>query len=813
MAAEEKPFSAQSDRSGDPDEPNPKLLETMFLPQAAETQSGPEPPPPSLSDQWVGRTLGKYQIIGTLGQGGMGIVLRAHDPMIERDVAIKLLPEQLADDDKALSRFLAEAKAAGKLNHANVVSIYEIGQEGQAYYLVMELITGGSASDGLDLRHAYSVLDATRIAIDACKGLAAAHAVGLIHRDVKPANLLKAADGSFKITDFGLAKTATHPRDVTQAGTVVGTPYFMSPEQCDGKPVDARSDIYSLGATYYSLLTGKNPYEQSDSVMQVMYGHCQGAIPDPRLVNRSVPPACSAIISKAMAKSPAERYQSTEEMLADLQAVAATLSGEVQIRLPSQSGSGAALASTVAFQPDSLTLAAAADQLQPAGQAGQAEQPADQAAEPTRRMWLGAAAGAGLTLLAGGLGVWAVGSRRGDSPTAVGGAPGSEPIRVGVLHSLSGTMGSSQSVVVDATLLAIEQINQAGGLLGRQIEPMVVDARSDPTTFALQAQRLILEQRVCTLFGCWTSASRKAVKQVVEDHDHLLIYPLRYEGVEQSPNIVYMGAAPNQQIIPAVQWAMSELNKQRFFLVGSDYLFPRVAHAIIGDLLTSKGAEVVGEVYLPLGSQDAAEAVDGILRTKPEMILNTIQGDSNTSFFSRLRAAGITAASIPTLSFSIAEQELRSLNIAHMQGDYAAWTYFQSVATAENQQFVKQFHSEYPQRVISDPMESAYVGVQLWAKAVAEAGNIEPTKIRRAMLTQRLVAPSGPIRLDADTQHCFKTPMVGQIRDDGQFDIRWSAPAPLRPQPFPESRSAEDWKGFLHDLYAGWGDQWSAPEL
>jgi serine/threonine protein kinase len=317
VSTEENRSASQSGTSGKPAEP--KFLETAAIARGSDTAPSRPPVSSTAAAAWIGRALGKYQVVGILGQGGMGIVFRGRDPLIERDVAIKLLPEELAEDETALARFLAEAKAAGKLNHANVVSIYEIGQEGRAYFLVMELIPGGSVADGLDLAHPRSLLDATRIAIDACKGLAAAHAVGLIHRDMKPANLMKAADGSVKITDFGLAKTTSaRAREMTQAGMVVGTPYFMSPEQCDAKPVDARSDIYSLGATYYSLLTGKNPYEESSSVIQVMFGHCQGEIPEPRSVNASIPPACSAIIARAMAKSPADRYQSAGEMLADL---------------------------------------------------------------------------------------------------------------------------------------------------------------------------------------------------------------------------------------------------------------------------------------------------------------------------------------------------------------------------------------------------------------------------------------------------------------------------------------------------------------
>ena len=783
-----------ADESGSPRPPektpgqsDPKLLETAFLLPGAETESGRLPKSATAAAKWIGRTLGKYQITDTLGQGGMGVVFRAHDPMIERDVAIKLLPEEFAENDSALNRFLAEAKAAGKLNHPNVVSIYEIGQEGRTYFLVMELIPGGSVSDRLSQEHAYSVLEATRIVMDACKGLSAAHAAGLIHRDIKPANLMRGADGSIKITDFGLAKTMS-PRalEMTQAGLVCGTPYFMSPEQCDGKAVDARSDIYSLGATFYSLLTGKNPYQDSESVIQVMFGHCRGPIPDPRLANALIPSACSAIIARAMAKSPADRYQSAAEMLADLQAVAATLSGEVRIDLPSQSGVRQAVHASEST-------------------------PQTVPAKSSRRLWIGGAIGATLlTGVAAGFWKWPFGSHEKAAPIPPVASAG-EPIRVGVLHSMSGTMAGSETVVVDATLLAIDEINQSGGLLGRLIKPIVVDARSDTATFVREAERLITQEKVCTVFGCWTSASRKAVKPIFEEHNHLLIYPLQYEGVEVSPNIIYMGAAPNQQIIPALDWATTVLKKRRFFLVGSDYVFPRTANAIIRDHLTSHGAEIVGEEYLPLGSQDVSAAVDAIVLAKPDMILNTINGDSNTAFFRTLRAKNITPADIPCLSFSVAEQELRSLNIAEVQGDYAAWTYFQSVQSPENNEFVRRFHEKYPQRVISDPMEAAYVGVKLWAMAVKSADSLDPTKIRRAMLNQRFDAPDGNTRVDPDTQHCFKTPRVGQIKPDGQFEIVWAAPAPVRPMPFPSSRSAADWKAFLNDLYTGWGNQWSAP--
>jgi urea transport system substrate-binding protein len=385
------------------------------------------------------------------------------------------------------------------------------------------------------------------------------------------------------------------------------------------------------------------------------------------------------------------------------------------------------------------------------------------------------------------------------------------PIKIGVLHSLTGTMAISETSVADATLLAIEEINKKGGVLGRLIEPIIVDGQSDWPTFAMEAERLIVEEKVSVVFGCWTSASRRTVKPVFEKHDHLLFYPVQYEGLEQSPNIIYTGAGPNQQIIPAVKWSFDHLGK-RFFLVASDYVFPRSANAIIKDQTAALRGEIVGEEYILLGSSDVKGVVQKIVKTNPDVILNTINGDSNVAFFRELRAAGITPEKIPTVSFSIAEQEVRTLGAKLVMGDYAAWNYFQSTEGPENRAFVASFKAKYgPNRVTNDPMEAGYFGVYLWAQAVETAKEINVRAVRKALLNQSFAAPEGIVYIDEENQHTWKTVRIGKINADGQFDIVWSSEKPVRPVPYPLYRSQSEWDLFLNDLYTGWGNQWANP--
>ncbi len=387
------------------------------------------------------------------------------------------------------------------------------------------------------------------------------------------------------------------------------------------------------------------------------------------------------------------------------------------------------------------------------------------------------------------------------------------PIKVGILHSLTGTMAISEKPVMQATLLAIEQINAKGGLLGRKVKAIVVDGESEELLFAREAERLIVEENVSVIFGCWTSASRKMVKPMVEKYNHLLFYPLQYEGLEQSANIIYTGATPNQQIIPAVSWAVQQFGP-RIYLVGSDYVFPRVANWLIGKQALALNAAVVGERYIPLESRDVESIIEEIQKLKPDVVLNTINGDSNIAFFHRLNEAGITAEERPVLSFSIGESELTKMHDddGDPTGHFAAWNYFQSIDNQQNRNFIEAYQSRFGKaQPVSDPMQAAWAGVHLWARAVQASQTDDSQVIRQSISHQSLIAPEGIIAIDQKTQHAWKTVRIGQIRSDSQFDILWSSNAPVRPDPYPALVTKQQADAFLRQLYDGWNGHWARP--
>jgi len=375
----------------------------------------------------------------------------------------------------------------------------------------------------------------------------------------------------------------------------------------------------------------------------------------------------------------------------------------------------------------------------------------------------------------------------GDEPADSGEAASPTTVKVGILDSLTGSMAISEKAVVDAEVLAINEINAAGGVLGATIEYQQEDGASDPATFATKAEKLIDQDKVVTVFGCWTSSSRKAVKSIFEDYNALLWYPVQYEGMEASPNIIYTGAAPNQQIVPAIEYLLNE-GKTKFFLIGSDYVFPRTANMIIKAQLAASGLTAVGEEYAAMDQTDFASIIAKIEAAKPDIIVNTLNGSGNVSFFKQMyEEKNYTADDYPTMSFSIAEEEVATIGASTLTGHLASWNYYQTTDTPENTAFVAAYKAAFgANRVTSDPAEAAYDGVYLWKAAVEKAGSFDVDKVLEAIRAGGISfqAPEGLVTINAENQHLSKPVRIGVVGDDGLITTIYETPGPVEPDPY-----------------------------
>jgi urea transport system substrate-binding protein len=370
------------------------------------------------------------------------------------------------------------------------------------------------------------------------------------------------------------------------------------------------------------------------------------------------------------------------------------------------------------------------------------------------------------------------------------------PIKVGILHSLSGYLAISEKPVADAALLAIKEINAAGGILGRYIEPVLVDGQSDERVFADQAEKLITHDHVAAIFGCWSSPSRIMVKDVVEKYNSLLFYPVQFEGIENSPNIVYASNTPNQQMTPGISWCMKHLGTV-FFLVGTDPLL----HEIIKDIVYAYGGTVVGEEYLALGDTKVDHIIAKIIATKPDVILNNIEGMPNAIFFDELRKHGITPEKIPSMSFSVSEPELKMFKTGSMTGDYAVWSYFQSIDNMENNIFIKKIQTAYGKdHDIGDAMEAVFSGIYFWKQAVEKAQTTETNAVRNALYNQAYDAPQGLISINDDSLLVWQVVRIGKIRSDKQFTILWNGEKATAPIAYPSTRPIKTWDAIRQKL-------------
>ncbi len=356
-------------------------------------------------------------------------------------------------------------------------------------------------------------------------------------------------------------------------------------------------------------------------------------------------------------------------------------------------------------------------------------------------------------------------------------------VKVGVLQSLSGTMAISEVTVKNAEMMAIDEINASGGVMGQKIVPVVEDGASDPAIFAQKATKLVQSDAVVTVFGGWTSASRKAMLPVFQRLKSLLWYPVQFEGNECSPNIMYSGAQPNQQIVPALTWAEGKGYKS-YFLIGSDYVFPRTANLILKKHIAKDKLDVVGEEYVPLGGTDFSAVIAKIQAAKPSIIFSTLNGDSNVSFFKQMSAAGMPPTKLPVMSFSIGEQESQAMGPSLVKDSYAGWNYFQSEPGDANKKFVSAYQAKFGKgAAVTDPMVHGYLDVYVWKAAVEKAKSFDVDKVRAAAVGLVVGSPMGPVKFAAN-QSLYQPALVGKLDPTGQFAIEYQSKDQIAPDPY-----------------------------
>jgi urea transport system substrate-binding protein len=385
------------------------------------------------------------------------------------------------------------------------------------------------------------------------------------------------------------------------------------------------------------------------------------------------------------------------------------------------------------------------------------------------------------------------------------------PIVVGLIHSQTGPLKISEQSLLDAEILAIDEINERQLIPGRIVRWEKADGRSDPTAFAEQARRMIEEQKADVIVGGLTAECRKAMLGVVEARDSLLLFPANFEGIERSPHVIYAGGSANQVVVPAVRWCFDGLKARKFFVIGAEEVSSRCLSEISKDSVKASKGELVGEQYLPLSGGDVVPLVEAIRQAKPDVVLNFLVGDSNIGFYSALKRAGLTPEKLAVISFAIAEDELRRFPSSDVAGHYSAWNYFQSLERPENVEFVHKFKAKYGEdRVVSDSMVAAYNAVMIWAQAVSEAGTAQAKFVLQHFDRQSFDAPEGVVTIDPESRIAWRPLHIGKARADGQFDVVWSIAKPIHPLTYILTRSKADWETFLNDLKARWGGRWSS---
>jgi len=782
-------------------------------------------------------SLGPYRILQVLGVGGMGVIFEAEDTSLHRRVALKVLRHDLANDLESRPRFLREARAVAAINSDHVVSIYQI-VDGDPPYLVMQLLSGESLQSRIEQLEPITLHEALMVARQTAEGLAAAHALGMIHRDIKPANLwlektpspegetsnvstlhmppsTRAKVGRVKILDFGLARRIAGETSLTSTGFIVGTPNYMSPEQASGVEIDPRSDLFSLGAVLYTMLTGELPFPGS-SAMAVMMALANKIPPSANLKNPSIPTDVAAFVDRSLEKDPNKRPQSAREVITELDKFLTQPAGHSALLIPLPTSSNTPVPTPAQVETiltdEGVTQPPPIQSISPdAGQSS--SQPVHVRAT---LLWITFS----LTLILLGLfiaGLFRKPQTTPDKDDNLPQAGSPEPIVVGVLHSHSGRLASIEKPIIDSTVLALDELNAGGGVLGRPLKIVSEDGKSDPDEFARGAEKLLKVDKAVVIFGCWTGTSRRAVRPIMEWNNGLLFFPGQSEGLEQSPRIVCLGPVPNQQLIPALDFLTDSLKRKRFVVVGSDSIFPRAVAQIVKDHLKTKGnrIESFNERFLPVASTSTFQFVRSLSFEKPDAIINALYGPANVSFFEDLRQEGLSPETTVTLSVSITQNEIKAMNPPALAGDYLAASYFQVVERAEGTAFANKMKRKYGREtIITDPMGAAYGSVNLWAKTVSQIGTADPTEVLKAIRGQEFEGPRGLVKIDPDNLHTWLPARVARIRADGELELI-NAPGlneRIAPIIYPKTRTPEKWDEFVKGLNFKWEGKWQAPQ-
>jgi ABC-type branched-subunit amino acid transport system substrate-binding protein/tRNA A-37 threonylcarbamoyl transferase component Bud32 len=815
----------------------------------------------------------RYRFETFLGRGGMGEVWRGRDTVLAREVALKVLREQVFGDAGARARFEEEARHVSRLEHPSIVPVYDLGElpDGRPFF-AMKLVHGQTLAQLLAARGtpAEDLSRWVRVFEQVCAAVAFAHARDVIHRDLKPSNVMLGGFGEVLVMDWGIAKALAARRQPapvppapallppsaggattapagpeTLPGQARGTPAFMAPEQARGEAgrVGKASDVFGLGGILCVILTGQPPYTQVEQALAAdvteAFARLDGCGADAELIGLAK--ACLAAAPEARPADAAEVARRVKRYREGVAARQAQAERELWLR----QAAGRA-------EQDTWVEQVAPRRGGDAGAAGAAELPRLEQEERTgaaaTRAMAAAAATAGrrprgaglLGILLGSVAIFAalvVGAYAAyrtiwpaneDEPDNT--ASEKPPIKIGFLFSESGSVSIHERPILDAAHLAVAEINRAGGVLGRQLLPITANGQSRATVFAREADWLLKEQQVEVIFGCWTSASRKLVADVCADHRRLLVFPCSYEGLETRPSVVYLGGAPNQTVIPLIDYAYRALGKRRFFHVGSpdvySYALQKIFEHEIENNKDRPGAGMVGFRSLPAADLRAVDAVVGAIKEQMEgdsegtlFVISSIDGTPNEILCKAMRRAGISSSKVPTAWLSVSEPELALFHAEQIVGDYTVACYFESLPMPSNRAFIERLRQRLPNLRVNDAMETTYAGVYLWKEAAEATGGLRTSAVREALRGRSVKAPEGPIRIDSTNLHAWRTPRIGQVelleqrsgRAGGaqlQFKVVKEYPGPVRPEPFPTWMSHEDWDLFLNKLYRSWGKSW-----